>query len=491
MKNNVIIVGSGLAALASAIRLNEAGFQVTILEKNRQAGGRLNRLTKDGFTFDVGPTFFSMSYEFERFAKECNMRLPFNYHPVDPLYHVHLTEHNRPFILYRDIQKLAGQFNNFESKFESKMQKYLHHTGNLFHNSFDKIVGQNFNSMPHYIEQLARVNPIHLPFLFNSYESFVNKHFDSDEARQIISLPSYFLGSTPTQTNGVYSLLSYTEFVHDGYHNVEGGMYEIVKGLLREIERRGIIIHYNTEITTVNTKNNLVEAVIDQRNRKYEADYFLINMDAALFRGRILHRKQYSENNLAQKKWSMGFLTIYAGLDCKVDHLALHNYYIGISKQDKTMKGFRDSKLPENPYFYVNVSSRYNNQCAPEGCESLMFVIPVPNLLYKNNWDDAPYIVDAILKELAVRIDFPILQYLKMLQWFTPTDWQQQYNLYMGAGLGLNHDLLQTGYLRPRNNDEEFHNLFYTGASTVPGIGLPMAIISSRLSTERIIHASL
>lgn len=491
MRNSVTIVGSGLAALASAIRLNEAGFDVTILEKNKQAGGRLNRLSENGFTFDIGPTFFSMSYEFERFAKECNMKLPFNYHLVDPLYHVHLSEQNRPFILYRDIPKLAVQFDGIEANFETKMQKYLYDTGGLFHNSFDRVVGQNFNSMKHYITQLAHVNPTYLPFLFHSFGSYVNKYFNSAEARQIIPLPSYFLGATPFETNGVYSLLSYTEFVHDGYHNVTGGMYEIVNGLLQEIQRRGISIHYNTEIKDINTKNRRVESVIDQNNKRYEADYFLINMDAALFRGRILQRKQFSENNLAQKKWSMGFLTIYAGLDCKIDQLALHNYYIGISNKDKTMKGFRDNKLPENPYFYVNVNSRYNKQCAPEGCECLMFVIPVPNLLYKSSWEDAPYVVEATLKEFATRIDFPILQHIKMLRWFTPADWQQKYNLYMGAGLGMNHHFLQTGYLRPRNNDEFFSNLFYTGATTVPGIGLPMAIISSRLSTERIINARI
>ncbi|MEG1585555.1 MAG: phytoene desaturase family protein [Bacteroidales bacterium] len=487
MSESILIAGSGLAGLATALRLSKKGYQVTILEKNEQAGGRLNRISKDGFTFDIGPTFFSMSYEFEQFAKECNMALPFEYYPVDPLYTVNLGEQNKSFVLYRDINKLGEQFKGIEPDFTKKMEAYLQHTGKMFRDTMDIVVRQNFNSKIDYLMQLAKVNKVHLPILFSTVEKQVSNYFSSKEARQIISLVSYFLGSSPEKTNGVYSLLSYTEFIHDGYHNVKGGMYEIVSGLLKELNKQEVKIIYNTEIIKANYDHKRISSFIDQHQQQYSADHYIVNMDAALFRGKILNRSTYSDKKLSKMNWSMGFFSMYIGLDCKLDQIALHNYYIGLEKGQKAMKGFRDNVIPENPYFYVNVVSRYNPGCAPDGCEALMFVVPVPNLIYKEEWSEADKIADEILAEFGRRIHFPIQKHIKTRFYMTPKDWHNQFNLYMGAGLGLSHTMNQTGGLRPQNEDEVFQNLYYTGASTVPGIGLPMAIISSRLTAERIL----
>lgn len=488
MRNNkVLIAGAGIGGLATALRLAVQGFDVEILEKNSQAGGRLNQLKKDGFTFDTGPSFFSMSYEFKEFAESCGIELPFRYVGLDPLYSVHFRDNPKTYYLHRDIKKLADQFRDSEPDFEEKMKKYLDKSGRLFHDTIDLVIKKNFNSVFSFLITLLRVNPVHIPVLFRSYWQHVKLYFSSREARQIISLVAFFLGRTPFDTLAVYSLLSYTEFKHDGYFNVEGGMYKIVEGLVAELKNAGVQITYNTEITGVNHSNGRITSLVDQHGTTHEADMFVINADAAVFRSKILQRKNYSEQKMRRMSWTTGYLTFYIGLKGKLPQVNHHNYYLGYDFEEYARKVLEDPETLQNPYYYVNVLSKHNPDCAPDGCESLFFVCPVPNLLVKPDWSDRDTIVDSILTDFSARINQDIKPDIISKTIYTPLDWQDKYNLYQGSGLGLSHTLGQIGAFRPSNVDEKFRNLFYVGASTTPGAGLPMAIISSKLVTGRVV----
>lgn len=483
----VLIVGAGVGGLTTALRLVKKGYKVEILEKNSQAGGRLNQIKKDGFTFDTGPSFFSMSYEFEQLAKECNITLPFKYKELDPLYTVNFSDNPKTFFLYKDIKKLAEQFKDVEPDFEEKMQKYLKKSGKLFNDTVDIVIKNNFNSILSYLITLARVNPVHLPILMRSFWQQVSKNFNSKEARQIISLVAFFLGRTPFDTMAVYTLLSYTEFQHDGYYNVEGGMYKIVEGFVNELLKENVKFTYNTEIVDYQTKNKEIEFLIDQNGNKWSADIFVINADAAVFRGSILKRKKFSPEKMDKKNWTMGYLTFYVGVKCKLPQVNHHNYYLGSNYEEYADNILRNPDTLQKPYYYVNVLSKYNQDCAPEGCESLFFVCPVPNLLVKNDWSDKDLIVNSIIDDFSKRIGKNIQAEIISKTIYTPVEWQNQFNLHRGSGLGLSHTMGQIGAFRPANYDEQFKNLFYVGASTIPGAGIPMAVISSKLVVERIV----
>ncbi len=483
---NVIVVGSGLGGLSAALRLATKGYKVQIIEKNNIAGGRLNQIKSNGFTFDTGPSFFSMSYEFDEFARDCNIKLPFEFVELDPLYSVNFSNNSKTFFLYKDIKKLALQFNEFEPDFEQKMERYLKKTGSLFHDTVDLVIKNNFDSVLQYFLTLVRVNPAHLPVLFRTFWQQVCLHFTSEQARQIISLVAFFLGRTPFDTMGIYSLLSYTEFKHNGYYNVKGGMYQIVTGLLNELKKHNVEIIYNTEITGFDSVNGKITNLTNQYGNKHVADIFLINADAAVFRGTVLKQKKYSEQRLDKMKWTMGYLTFYIGVNCKLPQAGHHNYYLGTNYQDYAAKVLTNPNTPEKPYYYVNVLSRFNTGCAPDGCETLFFVCPVPNLMQKPNWDDKDQIVDSIIADFSKRINKNIVPHIVTKTIYTPANWQQQFNLYKGSGLGLAHNFMQIGAFRPQNFDKKYKNVFYTGASTIPGAGLPMAIISSKLACQRI-----
>jgi len=485
MAKNVLIAGAGLAGLATALRLSKKGYRVEIVEKNDNAGGRLNQLKKDGFTFDTGPSFFSMSYEFTNFAKECNIRLPFEYYELDPLYSVTFRKNDFPYHLYKDISKLAAQFSETEPDFEQGMRKYLDKCRRLYHDT-NIVIKSNYDSLLDYLLTLMKVIPVHLPVIFRNFWQQVSHYVKSNDAREILSLVAFFLGKTPFDTAAVYTLLSYTEFMHDGYYNVVGGMYKIVEGIVEELEKENVKIHYNTEIVDFIAEGRTLKYLVDKNGRKWGSDIIIVNGDAAVFRGSVFRRKEYSQEKLDRMDWTMGSLTIYLGLRCKLPGISHHNYYLGDNYREYAEKVFKHPGVMEKPYYYVNVLSRSNPGCAPEGCESLFFVCPVPDLRFKNNWDDRDAIVDGIIDDFSGRIKKDIRPEIISRTVYTPVDWRDQFNLHRGSGLGLSHKMLQIGGFRPKNFDEEFLNVFYAGASTIPGTGLPMVIISSRLATERV-----
>ncbi|MCU0456124.1 MAG: phytoene desaturase family protein [Bacteroidales bacterium] len=487
MAKTVLVVGAGLGGLATALRLAKKGYKVEMIEKNAKAGGRLNQLKKDGFTFDTGPSFFSMSYEFTDFARECGITLPFSYYSLDPLYTVSFRDSDKVYRLYKDLKKLAGEFRDEEPGFEQAMKKYLNKCGRLYHDT-NIVIKSNYDSLLHYFITLPRVGPAHIGTLFRSFWMQVSRYFDSKEAREILSLVAFFLGRTPFDTPATYTLLSYTEFMHDGYYNVEGGMYKIVEGIAGECAKENIKITYNTEITGYIAEGGKLKHVVDSRANKWSADIFVINSDAAVFRGKVFNRPEFSEEKLDKMEWTMGSLTIYLGVNCKLPDIQHHNYYLGTNYREYAGKVYTSAEIDEAPYYYVNVLSRSNPECAPPGCESLFFVCPVPDLRYKKSWHDRDGIVDRIIEDFSRRTHTDIRPHIVSRTVYTPEDWRDQFNLHRGSGLGLSHKMLQIGGFRPKNYDEHFKNVFYTGASTIPGTGLPMVMISSRLATERILR---
>ena len=493
MKRKALIIGTGLAGLSTALRLSTDGYEVEMVEKYHRPGGRLNLLEKNGFKFDMAPTFFSMSYEFKELANYCKIEMPFEFVELDPLYSVHFEGDQRSYLIHKNLKKLAKEFESIEPGLEQKLERFLKSAGEIFHDTENIVIKQNFDSVLAYLLQLTRVPIKHAPKMFYSMWREMEKNFDSFEVKVIFSLVGFFLGATPFDTPAVYSMLNYTELVHDGYYNVKGGMYKIVEGLVKELEKRKVNMHFGVEIERFEKTDHQVSAFFDQTGKKWEADLFVVNADAASFRGQILKRKKYTPEKLDRKKWTLAPLTIYLGLDTKVSNMYHHNYFLRRNFEEYAGKIFKNTIKLDKPYYYVNIQSMHNPDYAPKGKESVFILCPVPDLRYKANWDDAEDIADAIIADMGERTGFDFAGHTETRSVYSPVDWEGAFNLYRGSGLGLAHDLNQVGGFRPSNKDEEFKNLYYTGASTVPGTGLPMTVISSRLVTQRILkdHGTL
>lgn len=484
----VLIVGAGLGSLASALRLSYSGYKVKIIEKQKTAGGRLNFIKQDGFTFDVGPSFFSMSYEFVELFKSIGEPIPFELNELNPLYTVNIAGSDKVFQIYKDLDKLAEEFKGIEDNLEAKIRKYLKGAKEIFHDTEYKVVKKNFDSILGFIMSMATVPIKHLPKLFRTFWQELERHFESEEVKIIFSLVAFFLGATPFNTPSVYNLLNYTELEHDGYWNVKGGMYKIVEGILGLLEKKNVEILYNTEITSVSHKNGILTSLHDANGNEYKADVYIVNADAAWFRGKFLKRPKFTEEKLDKMEWTLAPFTMYLGVNGKIPGIHHHNYFLGDNFRDYADTIFRSTVAPKKPYYYVNVASKSNPECAPEGCENLFILCPVPDLRIKPNWDDAEELVDEILEDLSERVNFDIKNNILTKVVYTPENWRDMFNLYKGSGLGLAHGLNQIGAFRPSNKDEELNNLYYVGASTTPGTGLPIVVIGSKLIHERIIH---
>ena len=489
MEKKTLIIGSGLGALATALRLTALGYtDITVVEKYHSPGGRLNVLRKDGFTFDMGPSFFSMSYEFDELFAACGMKNPLNFKKLDPLYSVRFAGSNRTFRIYTDLDKLAAEFADIEPDFKAKAQRYLENAGHIFHATEYRVVKSNFASTPAYLMSLSRIPWKYAPRMFYSMWTDLEKTFDSEEAKVIFSLVAFFLGATPFDTPAVYKLLSYTELVHDGYWNVEGGMYQITETLVQELEKRGVKFRYGIEIRDYISEGDRVTGFTDQHGNVHRADLVVVNADAASFRGQVFKRARFTEKRLDKMEWTLAPFTIYLGVKGKIDGLNHHNYFLGDNFREYANDIFKLSVTPEKPYYYVNVSSKSNPGCAPEGCENLFILCPVPDLRFKPDWTDADAFADHIIADLSARIGYDLAAHTVSKTVLPPTEWENRFNLYKGSGLGLAHGLNQIGAFRPKNKDEVFRNVYYVGASTTPGTGLPMVVISSRLAVERILE---
>lgn len=482
-----LIVGAGLGGLSTALRLSHQGYHVQIIEKHHQAGGRLNQLKKDGFTWDVGPSFFSMSYEFEELFKSCGMKNPIDFHELDPLYTVHFAGKDEKYKIYKDLDKLAEEFSKIEPDFVRKVEKYLSNAKDLFHSTEYPIVKNNFDNPLQFFAQFTKVPLKYVPMLFRTMWDELNRHFESEQVKIIFSLVAFFLGATPFNTPAVYSLLNYTELKHDGYWNVKGGMYQIVDVMMAELKKRGVQFLFNTEVVDVHTSNDQVTGIRDNNGNHWQADVYVINADAAAFRGKVLKKEKFTPAKLDKKKWTLAPFTIYLGVQGKVDQLNHHNYFLGSRFKEYADEIFTRQTSPDSPYYYVNSLSKLNDQCAPEGCENLFILCPVPDLRFKSDWSDKEELADNIIEDLGKRVGFDLKANTLSKTIWTPEDWESKFNLYRGSGLGLAHDLNQIGYYRPKNKDEDFKNLYYVGASTTPGTGLPMVVVSSKLVTERIL----
>lgn len=485
---HVTIIGAGLGGLATALRLSSKGYRVTIVEKHHQPGGRLNRLEKDGFTFDVGPSFFSMSYEFDELFSYCGVKNPLLFNELNPVYSVYFSHKEKPYLIYKELNKLAEEFKHIEPDFERKARKYLKRAAEIFHDTENKVVKKNFNNLFHYLLTLSTVPLKHAPLMFRSMWKELDKHFSSEEVKIIFSLVSFFLGATPFNTPAVYSLLNYTELQHDGYWNVKGGMYDIVTRITELLKQRGVQMVFNTEIVEHRVSADGTVVLIDQNGKEWKSDKYIINGDAAAFRGKIFKRPAYSESKLDKLHWTLAPFTIYLGVKGKLENIHHHNYFLGDNFKQYADTIFTTSVSPQKPYYYVNVSSKSNPECAPPGCENIFILCPVPDLRYKPDWSDSEHLADTIIDDLSKRIGYDLKSNTITRTIYNPIHWRDMFNLYKGSGLGLAHDMKQIGAFRPANKDEVFKNVYYVGASTTPGTGLPIVVISSKLVTERVLQ---
>jgi phytoene desaturase len=486
---SAIVIGAGIGGIATSARLARVGYKVTLLEKNSKPGGRFSILEKEGFRFDTGPTLFLMPEIFDETYKALgeNMENHLDLIRLDPTYRVHLHD-NTILDLTADLNDMRIQLDSLESgSFESYL-KFVAEGYRHYNLSLKKFVGRNF------ISPFEFFSPMNLPLLFSlkalvKHYKNVSKYFSDPRLRASFTFQNMYLGLSPYEAPATYSLLQYTELA-EGVWFPKGGMYKAIESLTSIAKNLGVEILYNSAVAKIDSDGSKVSGVTLENGEKIKADLIVANADLPYVYSDLL--PQNGKSDLSKKKYTSSAIMFYWGVDGKRSpELLHHNVFLADHKYKQSFKQIFDKlTMPDEPSFYVCAPTRTDPSLAPSGKDSLLVLVPVGHINDRDpqNWDQLTQkarsfvlnrLNDIGLIDLNKRIIFE--------EKIDPNYYHDGLNLAKGAAFGLSHNFMQVGYLRPHNRHRHYKNLYFVGASTHPGTGVPIVLISARLVTERII----
>lgn len=487
---NVLVIGAGLGGIATAARLARQGYQVTVVEKNDRPGGRTDQLVRDGHRFDVGPTLFLMPEVFaETYAalgEDMVDRLDLR--RIDPTYRVYFDD-GTELALTSNINAMQRQLEAIQPGSFGGYLRYLSEGQRHYQLSLERFVGRNFFSLLDYF------SPGNLPLLFKlkalvKHYDNIGRYFDDPRLKAAFTFQNMYLGLSPYDAPATYSLLQYTELA-DGVWFPMGGMYRVVESLVEIAERLGVKFVYNAQVREIEVDGDRAAGVLLEDGHRLQADLVVANADLP-YVYRDLLPDEGPADRIDKMKFTCSTVMFYWGVSRVYPQLGPHNVFLAGDYRASFDRIFEDHTLPDEPSFYVHAPARIDPAAAPDGQDTLMVLVPVGHIDVQTpqDWGALEERARAtVLWRLADRLDIRDLDdHLKFEHVYTPLDWRDRYNLAKGAAFGLSHNFTQVGYLRPQNRHRRYGNLYFVGASTHPGTGLPIVLLSARLVVERILQ---
>jgi len=489
-KRTALVIGAGIGGIATAARLAKNGYDVTVLEKEATPGGRANQIVRDDHRFDIGPTLFLMPEVWEETFAALGERLSdhLDLRRIDPTYKVHFDD-GLQLELTSDIGRMQAQLEKVEKTAFTGFLNYIAEGNKHYKVSIEKFVGRNFRSL---FEYFSLGN---LPLLFRlkalkKHYANVSEYFKDDRLKAAFTFQNMYLGLSPYDAPATFSLLQYTELAEGVWYPM-GGMYAAIQALVRIAEKLGVKFVYDAPVKTLKVKSKKVEGVVLQDGREFEADIFVGNADLPYIYKELLPASGEARK-LDDKLYTCSTIMFYWGVDKVYPQIAHHNVFLGGDYKASFDQIFNDHTLPDVPSFYVHAPARTDPAAAPDGQDTLYVLVPVGHLDARSGQDWDALVNRArgtVLARLAKEKGAGDLRkHIKFEIVYQPKVWQERFNLAKGAAFGLSHNFWQVGYLRPQNRHRQYKNLYFAGASTHPGTGLPIVLLSARLTTERILE---
>jgi phytoene desaturase len=485
----IVIIGAGIGGIAIAGRLAKAGHAVTVFEKNATPGGRAQVIQKDGFRFDTGPTLFLMPEIYRETYAALGERMEDHLELVciDPTYRIHF--HNSTHLdLSHNLLSMREQLEAIETGAFAKFLEFMAEGYRHYSLSLQKFVGRNFYSYLDYF------SPQNLPLLFRlkaltKHAKNIARYFRDPRLQAAFSFQNMYLGLSPYDAPATYSLLQYTE-LGEGVWFPKGGMYRVIETLVKIVEGLGVHFEYNAPVREIRVNSHQAEGITLEDGTFVKADVVIANADLPYVYANLLP-EDGSAARLARKKYTSSTLMFYWGLRGeRSSQLLHHNVFLADHEYKASFdKIFKELTLPQTPSFYVNAPARTDASFAPADGDALMILVPVGHLNEKEpqDWEAlrtrARRFVIAKLEEIGVK---DLEKRIVVEETIGPPYYLHQLNLTKGAAFGLSHNFLQVGYLRPHNRHPRYQNLYFVGASTHPGTGLPIVLLSAKLTAERI-----
>ncbi len=484
MNKNIHIIGSGFSALAASCYMAKQGYSVTVLEKNSTLGGRARQYKKDGFTFDIGPTWYWMPDVFERFFADFGKK-PSDFYRLErlePGYQVYFDE-NSSITIPGTLDEIYQIFEEEEKGSSKHLKTFLDSAKTNYEIAvLDMVYKPGVSPLELVSTQtIARVSQF-----FSTIRKQVRKKIKSHKLIQILEFPVLFLGAKPSNTPAFYNFMNYADFGLGTWHPV-GGMHKVVEGMVELAKSLGVHFEVNAAVDKIITDKNKNVTALLVNGKEIKSDLVLSGADYH-HTETLLNKnlRQYSEEYWSKKTFAPSSLLFYIGFDKKIENVEHHTLFFDTDFDVHAKDIYDNPRWPDEPLFYASFPSITDDSFAPDGKEAATFLIPLaPGI------EDTEELRELYFNKIMTRLEKLTKQNVKksiiFKKSFCVNDFIEEYNSYKGNAYGLANTLFQTAFLRPKIKSSKVNNLYFTGQLTVPGPGVPPALISGKIASDLII----
>ncbi len=474
--------------MSAAIHLAAQGLQVTVIEKNPHPGGRCDWLEREGHRFDTGPTLMVMAkvYEDEFAALGTPLRELLDIQQVDPSYHLVFDDGSR-LSLTSNMESLGEQLETIEPGAHQAFLRYHAEGERHYRLAMEKLVKPDFRRLSDFLTPGNLGLIFQLKPLVNHYAN-MGAYFKNPRLKAAFSFQDVYMGLSPFEAPATFSMMPYAE-QEQGVWYPKGGMYGIVEALMQLATQAGVEFAFDTTVERIDVNQNRSTGMHLEHNQDIHPDVVLANADLPYVYKELLPDGNQAKK-LLDKQYSCSVISFYWGVDKVYDALGPHNLFLADDYRENFESIIHKLDLPANPSLYIHAPARLDPSMAPPGQDTLVVHVPVGHLSADNvqDWKELTDRARAHIFRRAASLGISDLeQHIKFETTLTPLSWHKRYNLVKGATHGLAHNLTQLAYFRPSNRHARYHNLYFVGASTRPGTGIPTSLISGRLAAKRII----
>ncbi|WP_373515259.1 phytoene desaturase family protein [Persicitalea sp.] len=484
--NRVIVIGSGFAGLSAATRLAQRGYDVTLLEKNDVPGGRARVFEADGFTFDMGPSWYWMPDIFEDYFAEFGKK-PSDYYNLvrlDPSYKV-VFGPTQDMDLPADMPGLRNLFESIEPGSAERLDEFLRQAAYKYKVGIKNFVWKPSRRVSEFLSLKLLYDVTRLD-VFQSFATHVRKFFKDPRLLQLVEFPILFLGATAQKTPAMYSLMNYAEMTMGTWYPM-GGMHEIVRGMVTLAEEMGVKIILNQNVRHISVQEGRADRVLTAEGT-YEADIVVAGADYHHVDTQLLAEpyQNYNEGYWDKRVMAPSSLLFYLGINKKVPKLTHHNLFFDEDFALHSHEIYEDPKWPSRPLFYVSAPSKTDPGVAPEDSENLFVLIPVAPGLSGDTEAVREKYYDLVMERLEAYVGESVRPHVVFKRSYAHSEFIADYNAFKGNAYGLANTLRQTAILKPSLKNKKVENLYYTGQLTVPGPGVPPSLISGLVVAKEV-----
>ena len=479
----IAIIGSGFSSLSASCYLAKSGYQVDVFEKNDTVGGRARQLIKDGFTFDIGPSWYWMPDIFDKFFADFGKTTSDYYQldKLDPAYKIFFQD---DAITIGDcMDKICEEFERIEAGSSAHLKQFIGKAQKNYDIAINKVVLRPGLSP---IELVTKETVLRVDQFFKSISQEVRKRFKNPKLISTLEFPVLFLGAKPNKTPSFYSFMNYADFGLGTWHP-RGGMYEIIKAMKALAEELGVKFHLGSAVEQVSIEDGKVTGIQTEKGF-HESDYVISGADYHHSETLLEEKyRQYSESYWEKRTYAPSSLLFYVGFTKKLENIEHHNLFFDTNFERHAEEIYDNPQWPSEPLFYVNFPSVTDSSMAPKNHEAGFFLVPIaPGL------EDTPELreqyFDIIIDRFEKRTGQSTKDHILFKESFCVNDFIEQYNSYKGNAYGMANTLRQTAFLRPNLKSSKVKNLYFTGQLTVPGPGVPPSLISGKLVSDLILN---